>query len=141
VRSVLPVASVVLLPHAASAAAGDALGLLKEAKTQLEPISSMIEDGNWDGVRNVLKTAPLRNVKNLAKAYVDESGFDELMGPREDFVQAAQFLDTFVYNNIFISEQNAPGRKGSGVTKDYATPLGYLSDCKAALQEIIEFKP
>ena len=55
--------------------------------------------------------------------------------------QAAQFLDMFVYNNIFITDQNAPGKKGYGVTTDFATPLAYLNDCKEALDAVLSFKP
>ena len=79
----------------------------------------MIEGKNWDGVRNVVKTPPLANVKALIKTYAKELGDagDDLMAPREDFVQAVQFLDTFVYNNIFISEQN-------GVQRNQCAELG-----------------
>ena len=41
-------------------------------------------------------------------------------------MQAVQMLDMAVYNNVFIGEHNAPGKKGSGVTTDFATPLRYL---------------
>ncbi|KAL3895243.1 MAG: hypothetical protein SGPRY_013563, partial [Prymnesium sp.] len=96
------------LPAPSLAATGETYALLKKARTQLDSCTSLIENESWDGVRNVVKTPPLANVKALIKAYSNELGDDgvELMGPREDFVQAVQFLDTFVYNNIFISEQN-----------------------------------
>lgn len=44
-----------------------------------------------------------------------------------------------VYNNNFIGEQNAPGRKGSGVTTDYDTPRKHLREAMAALDEILGF--
>ena len=123
-----------LVAPSAAQADSEALSLLKQARAQLDPCKAMIENKDWDGVRTAVKTAPLAKAKALVKTYADELGDDgvDLMGPREDFVQAVQFLDvtervtrivvprnvsdlptvseshvqTFVYNNIFITEQN-----------------------------------
>ena len=35
----------------------------------------------------------------------------------------------------------AQGKRGAGVSTDYATPLGYLGECKEALDAVIQFKP
>ena len=35
----------------------ETLSLLKQARTQLDPIKSMVENKDWDGVRTVVKTA------------------------------------------------------------------------------------
>ena len=45
-----------------------------------------------------------------------------------------------VYSNNFIGEQNGQGKKGAGVTIDRVTPMGYLTDSKNALNEILAFK-
>ncbi len=130
-------------PPVARAAAAETLAQLREAREQLEPVSGLIAQSDWDGVRNVVKRAPLANVKALIMTYIDELGTDdadELLEPREEFVQALQLLDTFVYNNIFIGEHNAPGREGTGVRIDRETPLGYLSECKATLDRVIKYR-
>ena len=49
------------------------MALLKEARSQLEPCAQQIADGNWDGVRNVVKTAPLANTK-ISTKYIGEAG-------------------------------------------------------------------
>jgi len=124
-------------------AAAKTLKLLKDAREQLEPCSQQIADGNWDGVRTAIKTAPLANAKALVTQYIEQSGeaAEDLVVPREDFVQAVQLLDMGVYNNNFINEQNSQGSKGRGVKIDRETPLRYLVETKAALDEVIAFKP
>jgi hypothetical protein len=113
--------------------------LLKEARAQLEPCAALIADGQWDGVRTAVKTAPLANAKNLITRYIGEAGekAEDLVVPREDLVQALQLLDMAVYNNVFTSEQNGQGARGKGVQIDRDTPLRHLGESKAALDEII----
>ena len=141
-------AAAALFPHSAARAAdaeaaAATMALLKEARSQLEPCAQQIADGNWDGVRNVVKTAPLANTKNLVTKYIGEAGemAEDLVIPREDFVNAAAQLDMAVYNNVFIGEQNGQGAPGKGVKIDRDTPMRYLGETKAALDEIIAFKP
>ena len=121
---------------------GDTLSLLKEARKQLEPCADKIADGDWDGVRNAVKTLPLGNAKNLISKYIDEGGdaFGDLVVPREDLVQALQMMDMAVYNNIFTTEQNGAGSRGKGVSIDRDTPLRHLRESKEALDEILSFK-
>ena len=140
-------AAAALFPHSAARAAdakaaSATMALLKEARSQLEPCAQQIADGNWDGVRNVVKTAPLANTKNLVTKYIGEAGemAEDLVIPREDFVNAAAQLDMAVYNNVFIGEQNGQGAPGKGVKIDRETPMRYLGETKAALDEIIAFK-
>lgn len=136
-------AAAIALPTAANAASADTLALLKQARTQLEPCDDYIADGQWDTVRTTVKTAPLQNVKNLVTTYIKQLGTDEaedLVLPREDFVQALQLLDMNVYNNVFVGEQNGQGKRGAGVAVDRDTPRGYLRDAKKALDEIIAFQ-
>ena len=124
-------------------AAARSLELLKQARAQLEPCDELIDSGAWDSVRTVVKTAPLQNVKNIVTSYIDQSGSEaaeDLVMPREDFVQALQLLDMNVYNNNFVGEQNGQGKKGAGVKVDRDTPRRYLRETKAALDEIIAFK-
>ena len=144
IRSAAVAAAGAVLPVSSTdpEAAKQTLALLKEARAQLEPCAGQISEGNWDGVRNVVKTAPLASAKNLVTRFIDEAGeaADDLVVPREDLVQALQFLDMSVYNNNFINEQNAQGSRGKGVQVDRDTPLRHLSETKAALDEIISFK-
>ena len=138
-------AFVLPLPHACAAdatAAAATQALLREARAQLEPCAQAIADGNWDGVRTVVKTAPLANSKNLITRYIEEAGdaADDLVVPREDLVQAMQLLDMAVYNNNFISEQNAQGARGKGVSVDRDTPTRHLKEAKDALDEVLALK-
>ena len=105
------------------ASADETLALLKQARTQLEPCEGFLGEGNWDGVRNVIKTAPLANVKNLVTKYISEQGeeAEDLVAQREDLVQALSMLDMTTYNNVFVSEELGMGKKGAGVKIDRAT--------------------
>jgi len=124
-----------------AAAAERTRALLLQARAQLEQLPAQIAEGNWDGVRTVVKTAPLANVKALVTRYISEAGeaAEDLVVPREDCVQALSLLDMNVYNNVFTSEQNAQGARGKGVKVDRDTPLRYLRESEAALDEILAF--
>ena len=67
-----------LLAFTASAIAGDSApstqGLLRQARSQLDPCAKLIDDGNWDGVRTAVKTPPLANVRALSTKLADELG-------------------------------------------------------------------
>jgi len=136
-------AVLLLAQQGASAVDSETIALLKQARAQLEPCAGLIEAGSWDGVRTVVKTAPLQNANKLITKYISESGeaAEDLVIPREDLVQALQFLDMTVYNNNFISEQNAQGKKGAGVKIDRETPMKHLQESKDALDEVLAFKP
>ena len=116
-------AHALLPPIAALASASDTRAMLKEARSQLDPCEGFINDGSWDGVRNVVKTAPLANVKTLVTKYISEKGeeAEDLVVTREDLVQALSMLDMTVYNNVFVSEELGMGKKGAGVKVDRAT--------------------
>ena len=82
-------------------AVAETLEQLKIARSQLDPCEGYIKEGSWDSVRTVVKTQPLQNVKNLVTKYIADVGesAEDLVIPREDFVQALQLLDMNVYNN------------------------------------------
>lgn len=66
-------------------AAANTMALLRQARAQLEPVDGLIGEGSWDGVRNIVKTAPLANVKGLVTQYISEVGTDaaeDLCAPR-----------------------------------------------------------
>ena len=73
-RSCLSAAALAAIPLGASAADGSdasqTLALLKEARAQLDACDGLIADGSWDAVRNIVKTPPLANSKNLITAYI-----------------------------------------------------------------------
>ena len=132
------------IPDPAVASPAETLSLLKQARSQLDPCDAFIDDGAWDSVRTTVKTAPLQNVKNLVTQYIAELASDsaeDLVVPREDFVQALQLLDMNVYNNVFVGEQNGQGKKGAGVKIDRDNPRRYLREAKVALDEIVLFQP
>lgn len=39
------------------------VGLLKDARKQLDPVDKMIDGAKWDAIRNIIKTSPLADVK------------------------------------------------------------------------------
>eukprot|EP00322_Chrysochromulina_rotalis_P006418 CAMPEP_0115863506 /NCGR_PEP_ID=MMETSP0287-20121206/18723_1 /TAXON_ID=412157 /ORGANISM="Chrysochromulina rotalis, Strain UIO044" /LENGTH=266 /DNA_ID=CAMNT_0003317953 /DNA_START=22 /DNA_END=823 /DNA_ORIENTATION=+ len=124
---------------AAWAAPTDTLDQLKVARAQLEPCAVLIDEGAWDTVRNVVKTAPLQNTKVLITKFISEAGDDraeDLVVEREDLVQALQFLDMSVYNNVFVGEQNGRGKRGAGVQLDRETPRRHLQEAKDALDVV-----
>jgi len=127
----------------AAAAAEKTKALLLQARAQLELVPAQIDDGNWDGIRTVGKTAPRANVKAWVTRYLSEAGeaAEDLVVPREDCVQALSLLDMNVYNNVFTTEQNAQGARGKGVKVDRDTPMRYLRETEAALDEILAFTP
>ena len=99
-------AGCLLLPPKAAIAAdatavAQTLEQLKVARSQLDACDGYIKDGSWDSVRTVVKTQPLQNVKNIVTKYIADVGesAEDLVIPREDFVQALQLLDMNVYNN------------------------------------------
>mmetsp|Transcript_19648 Transcript_19648/g.61687 ORF Transcript_19648/g.61687 Transcript_19648/m.61687 type:complete len:305 (+) Transcript_19648:3-917(+) len=142
VRTATAAAAVMVrLPASAADPAMETRALLAEARRQLDPCQAQIADGSWDAVRTVVKTAPLASVPKLVTRYISEQGeaAEELVVPRQDFVQALQLLDMGVYNNNFVSEQNSPGARGKGVQVDRETPLRHLAEAKAALDEILAF--
>ena len=87
----------VSLPMQATRATEDARTALQQARAQLGPVEEQIADGNWDGVRNVIKTAPLANSKNLISAFISERGetAEDLVVTREDLVQSLAMLDMY----------------------------------------------
>jgi len=142
-RSCLSAAALAAIPLAASAAdSAQTLALLKEARAQLDACDDLIAAGSWDTVRTVVKTPPLANAKNLITTYIKASGeaAEDLVVPRQELVQSLQLLDMNVYNNVFVGEQNGQGKKGAGVKIDRVTPMGYLTDSKNALNEILSFE-
>ena len=121
------------------ARASDVREQLERARAQLDPVEGQIAEGNWDGVRNVVKQAPLANSKALISAFIKERGeaAEDLVVTREDLVQSLSMLDMAVYNNVFVNEEVGMGKKGNGVKVDRATPLGHLRDAKSQLDEVL----
>ena len=137
-----PAAFTVLSMPATAADNSNTVALLREARAQLDPCAQLIEDGNWDGVRTIVKTSPLANTKNLITTFISESGeaAEDLVVERQDLVQSLQLLDMAVYNNVFVGEQNGQGKPGAGVKVDRATPLVHLRESQQALDAVLAFK-
>ncbi|CAM9740519.1 unnamed protein product [Discosporangium mesarthrocarpum] len=96
--------------------------LIGEARRQLDPVDDMITGCKWDAIRNVIKTAPLANLKGVILELSRQPSLEEdagaILGMREDFLGHLQFLDTFAYNNVFIGED----RQILGTKVDFDVP-------------------
>ena len=100
-----------LPPAFAAESESESLAKLRVARQQLEPCASMISAGSWDGVRTVIKSAPLASSKALVSSLIRDysslgTDADDLVVPREDLVQALQLLDMAV--EIYAACVSAP---------------------------------
>ncbi|CAM9631312.1 unnamed protein product [Ectocarpus sp. 8 AP-2014] len=118
----------------------DLVRLLREARTQLDPVDQMIEDAKWDGIRNIIKTSPLADVKNVIAELARQSDEDDsalLLGLRQDVLDHVQYLDSFSYNNVFVGEE----RQILGTKIDFDTPRMELRQAREAFDIIMEVLP
>ncbi|CAM9286526.1 unnamed protein product [Ectocarpus fasciculatus] len=118
----------------------DLVRLLGEAKTQLDPVDQMIEDAKWDAIRNIIKTSPLADVKNVIAELARQSDEDDsalLLGLRQDVLDHVQYLDSFSYNNVFVGEE----RRILGTKIDFDTPRMELRQAREAFDIIMEVLP
>ncbi|CAM9744762.1 unnamed protein product [Scytosiphon promiscuus] len=125
---------------AASRTKEELVRLLGQAKNQLDPVDKLIEDAKWDAIRNIIKTSPLADIKNVIAELARQTDDDEsalLLGLRQDVLDHVQYLDSFSYNNVFVGEE----RRILGTKVDFDTPRMELRQAREAFDIIIEVLP
>ena len=111
------------------------LSKIKEARSQLDPIPSLIQEEKWDSVRAILITPPLsdcwaKTAKPLLLKYAEQIGElpdgDELaaLEYKEEALDHLRFLDMAVYNNVFnpIKTEGETGASKELIKSYYEDP-------------------
>jgi hypothetical protein len=126
------------------------LGLIQQAKSQLDTIPPLVQDEKWDSVRAVLMEAPLRDcwskstpiLKKYAEALGETPKGDELaaLEGREDLLQHLRFLDMAVYNNVFnpIASEGKTGASKALIDSYYNDPTREFEASKKAIEDLIQ---
>jgi len=114
------VTSVGLLPVPKAVAAPSATSTLIEElqsqKEKMEPIQQLLVDGEWDKVRNILKSPPVNKLWNLGDTQntvlqlAKESGNVELFEMKDELALSLQMCDQIVYGNSFVTFQPGNGK-------------------------------
>jgi hypothetical protein len=143
---------VVLQPnvvHAADGSFSEMLGLVKQARQQLNPIPKLIENEKWDSVRAILIEPPLSDcwartgrplLTKFAEALGDVGG-DELaaLEAREEIVSHLRYLDMAVYNNNFnpIKSEGENGASAALIRSYYEDPKNEYKSSLTAFDELL----
>jgi len=98
---------------------------LRQVRKSLEKLPPLLDQGEWDAVRTVLKNPPAANlwnlgasrntIRNLAAARGDDV---EVMEFVDDVAGALQLADQFTYDNVFIYFQPGNGKAKVKEPKD-----------------------
>ncbi len=124
--------------------------VIEQAKSQLETVPSLLKEEKWDGVRQVLMEAPLRDcwskstpiLKKYAEALGETPKGDELaaLEGREDLLQHLRFLDMAVYNNVFnpIATEGTAGASKTLLDSYYNDPTREFDASMKAMKDLLE---
>ena len=128
--------------------------LVRQARSQLNAVPDLIQEGKWDSVRAILITPPISDcwskssklLLNLANAIGEElPDGDELtaLEAREDVASHLRYLDMAVYNNNFnpIATEGETGATKELIRSYYEDPKNELSASVKALDELISMIP
>lgn len=102
------------LSNAASTA--DLVSDLKSSKEKLTPIPDLLQQGEWDKVRTILKTPPVNNLWNLGESQntlvklAKETGEFELLELKDELAISLQMCDQLTYDNAFVYFQPGNGK-------------------------------
>lgn len=96
---------------AAQADKSDMIDELKISRDKLAPIPQLLEDKEWEKVRNILKTPPVNKLWNLGESQntlfnlAKESGDIDLLELKDELAISLQMCDQFTYDNAFVYYQ------------------------------------
>lgn len=139
----------------ASAAATDIQKVftqIEQARKQLEPVPTLIQEEKWDAVRAILITPPLSDcwskTSKLLKNYADAIGElpdgDEFaaLELKDDAEYHLRFLDMAVYNNVFnpIKTEGESGATKELVRSYYEDPKNEYNACVKIFDALIDLK-
>ena len=90
--------------------------VLTESKVKLEPIPDLLQQQEWEKVRQILKNPPVNRLWNLGDSqnplisFAKESGDIELFELKDDLAYSLQLCDQLTYDNVFVYYQPGSGK-------------------------------
>ena len=97
-----------VVPSANAASTEDLISDLTASKSKLEPIPGLLDNGEWDKVRTILKTPPVNQLWNLGDSQntlsklAKETGEIELLELKDELSISLQMCDQLTYDNAFV---------------------------------------
>jgi hypothetical protein len=136
------VAGVTLLSPQIATAADSTTNLLIDeltmSQTKLQEIPGLLQQEEWEKVRNILKTPPVNKLWNLGDSQntilklAKETGDVELFETKDDVALNLQMCDQVTYANVFIYFQPGSGKIN---IKD---PTDFVQKAMAQLKQVID---
>jgi hypothetical protein len=136
------VAGVPLLSPQIATAADSTTNLLIDeltlSQTKLQEIPGLLQQEEWEKVRNILKTPPVNKLWNLGDSQntilklAKETGDVELFETKDDVALNLQMCDQVTYANVFIYFQPGSGKIN---IKD---PTDFVQKAMAQLKQVID---
>ncbi len=89
----------------------DMIAELQISRDKLKPIPQLLEEKEWEKVRNILKTPPVNKLWNLGESQntlfnlAKESGDIDLLELKDELAISLQMCDQFTYDNAFVYYQ------------------------------------
>mmetsp|Transcript_14355 Transcript_14355/g.21080 ORF Transcript_14355/g.21080 Transcript_14355/m.21080 type:complete len:183 (-) Transcript_14355:1103-1651(-) len=112
-----PAALIAINPSMASAAVkDDLLNDLNLSKEKMAPVKQLLEAGEWDKVRTILKTPPVNQLWNLGESkntlvrLAKETGDFEILELKDELAISLQMCDQLTYDNAFVYYQPGDGK-------------------------------
>jgi hypothetical protein len=112
---------------------------LTQSKSKLKEIPDLLQNEEWDKVRNILKTPPVNKLWNLGDSQntvlklAKESGDVELFELKEELSYNLQICDQLTYDNVFVYFQPGSGKVKIKEPTDAAkSAINYLDQVIAA---------
>mmetsp|Transcript_13433 Transcript_13433/g.15118 ORF Transcript_13433/g.15118 Transcript_13433/m.15118 type:complete len:184 (+) Transcript_13433:214-765(+) len=109
--------SVLTNPNAAFAASTkDLIGDLESSRKKLDDVPALLDQGEWDKVRTILKTTPVNKLWNLGESQntlvnlAKETGEFELLELKDELAISLQMCDQLTYDNAFVYFQPGNGK-------------------------------
>lgn len=129
----------------------DILPKIKEARSQLDAVPSLIKEEKWDSVRAILITPPLSDcwskTSKLLNSYAEAIGDEVPDGDefaalelKEEALDHLRFLDMAVYNNVFnpIKTEGETGATKELIRSYYEDPVNEYKSCVRAFDGLID---
>jgi hypothetical protein len=101
---------------ASTTTTADLIAELKVMQSKLEPIPLLLEQMEWEKVRQILKTPPVNKLWNLGDSQntllklAKETDNVEFFELKEDLAYNLQMCDQLTYDNVFVYYQPGNGK-------------------------------
>ena len=112
---------------------------LNESYAKLSTVPDLLQQSEWDKVRNILKSPPLNLLWNLGDSkntlvmLAKETGDMELLEAKDELSISLQMCDQYTYDNVFVYFQ-----PGDGKVK-IKEPVEMAEKAKSQLKEVLDF--